>query len=132
MIRLDIDYFASSVYFKSEIWNNNLSKFSECGMVFDTGASMTTIDTKLAIRAGCKLKTSRILKVNTPKGIMLAERIILRDLKLDGYTLGPVLVDVVDFDENSSVLACLGMNVIKHFRLFPLGVMLKPGLTLMV
>jgi len=59
MITLHIDYFASSVYFKAEIWNNNLNKFSECGMVFDTGASMTTIDAKVAKRAGYSLKKYR-------------------------------------------------------------------------
>jgi len=43
--------------------------------------------------------------------------VILKDFRLGGFGLGPVLVDVVSFHEDSSVLACLGMNVIKEFKI---------------
>ena len=52
MIELKVNFFASSVCINSSIWNNNLKRFSLCDMVFDTGASMTTISTKVARRAG--------------------------------------------------------------------------------
>ncbi|MCL2059133.1 MAG: hypothetical protein FWH01_08785 [Oscillospiraceae bacterium] len=52
MIELPVDFYVSSVGITVEIWNNNLNKFSICDMVFDTGASMTTIDTSIAIRTG--------------------------------------------------------------------------------
>jgi len=116
MITLHIDFFASSVYFYAEIWNNNLNKFSKCGMVFDTGASMTTIDTKLALRAGYSLKNVETLSVSTPRGLMQAKRVVLRDFKLGGVELGPVMVDVVDFHEGSNIFACLGMNIIREFK----------------
>jgi len=44
MIELPVSFFANSVQITTEIWNRNLNKYSMCSMIFDTGASMTTID----------------------------------------------------------------------------------------
>ena len=56
MIELKVEYFVSSILIKAEIWNNSLKKFSFCDMIFDTGASMTAISTKVARRSGYSLK----------------------------------------------------------------------------
>ena len=44
MIELEVDFFVSSVLINAEIWNKSLNKYSKLNMVFDTGASITTID----------------------------------------------------------------------------------------
>ncbi|MCL2059134.1 MAG: hypothetical protein FWH01_08790 [Oscillospiraceae bacterium] len=40
----------------------------------------------------------------------------MRDFKLGGISIGPVVVDVLDFPVNGNSFALLGMNVIKEFN----------------
>jgi len=117
MIELKVDFFASSVCIKPAIWNNNLKNFSFCDMVFDTGASMTTIDTTIAIRAGYSLDNAEEIYVSgIGNARILAKRIVVLSIKLGETELGPVSVDVVDFPVDSNIFAVLGMNVIKEFK----------------
>ena len=116
MIELPVDFYISAVGITVEIWNNNLKKFSKCDMVFDTGASMTTIDTSIAIRSGYNLIDAENVTVSgVGDGFISAKRIILRDFLIGGVAIGPVMVDVVDFPVNGNTFALLGMNVIKEF-----------------
>jgi hypothetical protein len=116
MIELKVGFFASSVWIESEIWNNNLNKFSLCDMVFDTGASMTAIDTGLALRSGYSLKNAETVQVYAVGSTITAKRIVIPNFRLGGVILGPILVDVVDFSEESNTSALLGMNVIREFK----------------
>ena len=116
MIELPVDFFISSVGITVEIWNNNLQKFSKCDMVFDTGASMTTIDTSIAMRTGYNLKNAENVTVaGVGDGAIAAKRILLRDIRLGGVAVGPVMADVLDFPINGNAFALLGMNVVKEF-----------------
>ena len=118
MIELEIEHFNQSIMIHSKIWNKGKEGFSKCDMVFDTGASMTAIDTRVAMRAGYSLKNAKEVVVNgIGKSNIPAKRLTLINLELGGIELGPVLIDVLDFPEDSNVSAVLGMNVIKHFRM---------------
>ena len=117
MIELPVNYYVSSVGITAEIWNNNLKKFSKCDMVFDTGASMTTIDTSIAIRTGYSLQDAENITVSgVGDGAISAKRIILRDFIMGGVAIGAVMVDVLDFPLDGNVFALLGMNVINEFN----------------
>ena len=117
MIELPVDFYVSSVGITVEIWNNNLSRFSKCDMVFDTGATMTTIDTSIAKRSGYDLENAEdVIVSGAGDGAISAKRILLRDLKLGRVGIGPVLVDVIDFPINGNAFALLGMNVIREFK----------------
>ena len=117
MIELKVDFFASSVCIKSAIWNNNLNRFSICDMIFDTGASMTTISTKIARRAGyCITDAEDIYVSGIGNARIPAKRIIVANFMLAETELGPISADVVEFPEESNISAVLGMNVIKEFK----------------
>jgi hypothetical protein len=116
VIELAVDFFASAVIIKAEIWNNNLTRFSLCDMVFDTGATMTTIDTAIAKRAGYRLKNEANVSVYGVGGMITAKRMVLRNFLLGKVELGPVSVDVIDFPKEGNTFAVLGMNVIKEFN----------------
>ena len=117
MIELPVDFNVSSVGITAEIWNNNLNKFSICDMVFDTGASMTTIDTSIAMRTGYSLiDVENVFVSGVGDDTISAKRVILRDFKLGGLAIGPVVVDVLDFPLYGNVFALLGMNIIKEFN----------------
>ena len=117
MIELKVEFFASSVIVRPKLWRNTLSKFSGCDMIFDTGASMTTIDTSVALRSGYSLKDAdNIFVTGVGRNKIPAKRIVIPNIKLNDFELGPILVNVLEFPEGSSALAVLGMNVIKEFR----------------
>ena len=117
MIELPVDFYVSSVGITTELWNNNLQKFSKCDMVFDTGASMTTIDSSIAIRLGYGLSgAEKVIVSGAGDGAISVSRIVLRDIRLGGVAIGPVMVDVIDFPVNGNAFALLGMNVIKEFK----------------
>jgi len=117
VIELKVDFLSSSVFIKSAIWNNNLKRFSFCDMVFDTGASMTTIDTSIAIRAGYNLKNAADVFVSgIGNAKILAKRIVVNNFKLNDTELGPVSMDVIDFPVPGNIYAVLGMNIIKEFK----------------
>ena len=117
MIELGVDFFVSSVLIEAEIWNRNLNKFSSLNMVFDTGASITTIDTATIRRSGYNLKgVEEVSVAGIGSGKTLAKKIILNSLRLGGFDLGPVLIYAVDFPEEINTPALLGMNIIKEFK----------------
>jgi len=129
MIELKVDFFASSVWIMTEIWNNNLKRFSPCDMVFDTGASMSAIDTGLALRSGYSLKNAETVSVHAVGNTVSAKRIILPNFRLGGFELSPISVYVVDFSEDSNTSALLGMNVIKEFKVIADFKDKRPSLT---
>ena len=115
MIKLDVNLYASSLSIRPEIWNQNLNRFSECEMIFDTGATMTTIDKSVALRAGYSLRTAEVFKVHTAGGEIEVRRIIAPNIKLGGFELGAVAIDVTDFPKEGNTTAVLGLNVIRNF-----------------
>ena len=103
----------------AKIWRygKGYNKPVECDMLFDTGASMTTIDKNLAVRAGYSLKnTENVVIHGIGRSNILAQRIVIPYLELGGNNLGAVSVDVTEFPEYSNTAAILGMNVIRHFK----------------
>ena len=117
MIELKVEFFVSSVLIKAEIWNKSLNKFSNLNMVFDTGASITTIDTATILRAGYNLKGIEEVSVaGIGSGKTPAKKIVLNSLRLGGFDLGPVLIYAVDFPDEINTSALLGMNIIKEFK----------------
>jgi hypothetical protein len=115
MIELEVDIFSNALLVSPEIWNFNLNKFSRCRMAFDTGASMTTIDTDTAKRAGYKLKGAKEVIVEVVGGRISVKKINVPNFKLGGEELGTVTLYVTDFAENANVTALLGLNIIQHF-----------------
>ena len=117
MIKLGMRLFANSIQIQTEIWRTNTGQFVKCYMIFDTGASMTAIDTSIALRCGYNLKNAKKVFLSGIGGSNIpAKQIIIPNFRLDGVELGPIVTDVVDFPENSNTQAILGVNVIKEFK----------------
>jgi hypothetical protein len=118
-IKLPVNTYDSSAQVVVGIWRygKNHNRFVDCNMVFDTGASMTTIDKRLALRAGYDLTNAKPIEVvGIGRSNIPGLRIVIPHLELGGYDIGPVSVDVIDFPENSNTVALLGLNVIRHFK----------------
>jgi len=86
-------------------------------MIFDTGATMTAIDEKLATRCGYKWKDGVDTTIGGIGNSALPAKIItVPSLILDSYDIGPNSLHVIKFPEDANTKAVLGMNVIRNFK----------------
>jgi hypothetical protein len=116
---LPVYTYASSVIIKTKIWRfgKGYNKMVDCEMLFDTGASMTTLDVSLVKRAGYSLSDARETTVTgIGKDDIPCKQIVIPHLVLGGYDVGAVFVSVIEFSEKSNTSAVLGMNVIRYFK----------------
>jgi len=85
-------------------------------MLFDTGATMTTIDMSIANRAGISIEGAEPITVRGADSRISGHLVIVKELWLGDLNLGAVAVHVIHFSPESEVQAVLGMNIIKEFK----------------
>jgi len=85
-------------------------------MLFDTGASMTTIDVSIANRSGISLRDAKPIAVHGVGGTVNGHLATINEFWVGDLNIGAVAAYVLPFDKNSEVQAVLGMNVIKEFK----------------
>jgi len=90
-------------------------------IVFDTGAYMTTIDSKTLLRAGYNISKGRdaelavVGRSSVPAKEILVKGLDLVDINDQLFPLGPVLVYATDMSDTETV-AVLGLNIIREFE----------------
>jgi len=116
MIELDISFISGKLWVTTKIWNNNLNKLSAIDMLFDTGATMTTIDVATANRSGISLKNAEKIAIRGIGGTVQGHLITIKEFWLGGLNIGTIAAHVIPFSVDSEVQAVLGMNVLKGFK----------------
>ena len=92
--------------------------FQVLPVALDTGASTTTIPTKVAMDLGYDLSNPKDMKqIITGSGIIFAPIITVRQLTAIGETIENIDVLCHDLPENLSVRGVLGLNFLEHFDL---------------
>jgi len=114
--QLGIYFSAGKIWVTPKIWNNNLKKLSSCMMLFDTGATMTTIDVSIANRAGISLKDAIPITTHGVGGSVGGHVVTIKEFWLGNLDLGTIAAHVIPFNKDSEVQAVLGMNVLKNFK----------------
>ena len=86
-------------------------------MIFDTGASLTTISAKLASRIGLKLKTGDpTVQLTTADGTVVeAKRLVIPSVRVGKFTVQNVECAVMPA-EKGDVDPLLGQTFFKHFK----------------
>ena len=86
-------------------------------MIFDTGASLTTISTKLASRIGLKPKTADpTVRLTTADGTVVeAKRLVIPSVRVGKFTIQNVECAVMPA-EKGDVDPLLGQTFFKHFK----------------
>lgn len=86
-------------------------------MIFDTGASLTTISAKLASRIGLKLKTGDpTVQLTTADGTVVeAKRLVIPSVRVGKFTVRNVECAVMPA-EKGDVDPLLGQTFFKHFK----------------
>ena len=86
-------------------------------MMFDTGATMTTIDVKTANRSGISLKNTEQIKIRGVGGIVQGHLVTIKEFWLGNLNIGTISAHVIPFGVDSEVQAVIGMNVLKGFKI---------------
>jgi len=118
-LHLPVIAFASSITVITQLYRygKGYNRPSNCRMIFDTGATMTTIDESIATRLGYTWHDGEDTTVGGIGNAILPAKIItVPALILDGYDIGPNTMHVIKFPENANTKAVLGMNVIRNFK----------------
>ena len=116
MIKLGVSFISGKLWVTPKIWNNNLNKLSAIAMLFDTGATMTTIDVGIANRAGISLKNAEEIAVRGIGGIVNGHLVTIKEFYLGGVNIGTIAAHVIPFSADSEVQAVIGMNVLRGFK----------------
>ena len=111
----DFQLYSNSPIIEPQIWSNRVEKYKNCFMIFDTGAYMTTISTRLFDTLNYQYAGEKITTVNSIGGSKNAKYAVIPDLKIGDFCFGPITALVVKFPESMTSHAILGMNVIKNF-----------------
>jgi len=118
-LHLPVFSYASSIIVETQLFRfgKGYNRLAVCEMIFDTGATMTTVDENIATRWGYKWQDGEDTTVGGIGNATLPAKIItVPTLILDGYDVGPNTLNVLKFPENANTKAVLGMNVIRNFK----------------
>lgn len=85
-------------------------------IVFDTGASVTTISKSILRDAGYEFNPNEIAFITTASGQAKVNIVTVPTLKIGNQMLEDVTVYAHDFPQESRAVAVLGLNVISQFN----------------
>jgi predicted aspartyl protease len=96
-----------------KIWIPSEDKYADTISIFDTGASKTVIDVKLAELLG--ISTAPAPDTVTAAGEIPTENGILEKMRIGEKTISKVPVSVMRLPEKLEARCLLGMNVLREF-----------------
>ncbi|MCE2401112.1 retroviral-like aspartic protease family protein [Candidatus Poribacteria bacterium] len=105
-----------SIILRLTVGGINGNTFRDLLAVLDTGASITSIPTKIALDLGYNLSNpEREVEIVTGSGIESRKLITLSKLTAIGETLEDINVICHDLPAKSGVAGLLGLNLLSHF-----------------
>lgn len=85
-------------------------------MVLDTGASMTTIPTEIALGIGCDpSKPHRRIEMITASGMEYVPVVVIPRVEVLGFSIKNLEAACLDLPPKSLVSGLLGLNFLKYF-----------------
>jgi clan AA aspartic protease (TIGR02281 family) len=103
-----------SAQIELKVWVPQMSDYAVMKCLFDTGASKTVIDTKLAALLG--VSTSPAPDTLTAAGRVKTERGVVEKIRIGDRTISKVPVNIMPLPKELKAHCLLGMNVIREFE----------------
>jgi clan AA aspartic protease (TIGR02281 family) len=98
------------------IWSNVAKRLRNIMVVFDTGASVTTISKDILYQLGYDVTNCRKSRITTASGVAYVDVVVLDKLKIGDLELKEIEVYAHTFPEESFAIGVLGLNVISQFN----------------
>jgi hypothetical protein len=97
-----------------KVWVPKMSDYAIMECIFDTGASKTVIDTKLAELLG--IQTIPAPDTLTAAGRVKTERGIVERIQIGERTISKVPVNIMPLPKELKARCLLGMNVLREYK----------------
>lgn len=104
------------VMFDLELWSKRVNKFRNMMVVFDTGASVTTISKDILYQLGYDVSNCEKARITTASGVAYVDIVKVERLKMGQFVLQDVEVYAHTFPEESFSVGVIGLNVIANYR----------------
>ena len=112
---LKMDLLAGLMMVDIKLWNNRKCAFSPLSIVFDTGASVTTLSKDILYRAGYDASDGVTRRITTASGVEYVKEITVPKVMLGKIELSDVLVYAHTFPLESFSSGVIGLNVLSKF-----------------
>lgn len=113
---LKMDRISNILMIDLEVWSKPAERFRNMMVVFDTGATMTTISKDILFQLGYNVEDGTKSRITTASGVAYVNEVILDKLKVGSIILDNVKVYAHTFPEESFATGVLGLNVISKFN----------------
>ena len=115
MTHIKMHAFSSSLHVDIELWNKEMCHFNNALLIFDTGASVTTISEDIILGLGYNVSEGKIQKITTGSGVAYVREVIIDSIKLGNHIVNDVRVYAHTFPDESFTTGVIGLNVISMF-----------------
>lgn len=99
-----------------ELWSKRVNRFRNMMVVFDTGASVTTISKDILYQLGYDVSNCEKARITTASGVAYVDIVRVERLKIGQFILEDVEVYAHTFPEESFSVGVIGLNVIANYR----------------
>ena len=99
-----------------ELWSKNVNRFRNMMVVFDTGASVTTISKDILYQLGYDVSNCEKARITTASGVAYVDIVKVEKLKIGKFILENIEVYAHTFPEESFSVGVIGLNVISNYR----------------
>ena len=113
IVEMRLDGNNLSVYVS--FWDKLKQKYRKGLLIFDTGASVTTISKDALFDLGYDVVNGKTHKITTASGVEYVKEVTLDKVRIGGCELKNVTVYAHTFPEESFTTGVLGLNVLSQF-----------------
>ncbi|MGL5677652.1 MAG: aspartyl protease family protein [Cellulosilyticaceae bacterium] len=99
-----------------ELWSKRVNRFRNMMVVFDTGASVTTISKDILYQLGYDVSNCEKARITTASGVAYVDVVKVDRLKIGQFILEDIEVYAHTFPEESFSVGVIGLNVIANYR----------------
>ncbi len=115
--KLKIDLISGLIYVDVSLWSIDDNRYGKTFLLFDTGASVTTIGDDIIERLGYTCSPNKKARITTASGVEYVHSIAISKMKLGNIELNDTEIYAHKFPESSFSKGVIGMNVISKFKI---------------
>lgn len=113
---MKIESMGNMIMLDLELWSKNVNRFRNMMVVFDTGASVTTISKDILYLLGYDVSNCEKVRITTASGVAYVDVVKIEKIKIGQFVLEDVEVYAHTFPEESFSVGVIGLNIISNYR----------------
>ncbi|OON98993.1 MAG: hypothetical protein ATN35_02595 [Epulopiscium sp. Nele67-Bin004] len=98
------------------LWSKKVNRFRNMMLVFDTGASVTTISKDILYQLGYDISSAKKTRITTASGIAYVDIVTIEKIKIGELIIENLEVYAHSFPEESFSVGVIGLNLMIDFN----------------